>query len=882
LWKYGQSLNRLPNPYQIGIILYQLIRGAHSINNKKYIDNVIKVSAIINKADTLPQMATVSKLIDLWKEEEKQKIVMNKTNQNPYLNIKKGFDCTLIDAKIKMNSLYNDFPDRKNNVNKVSVKAEKVIPQNSINMCIKCINFYALNYTAKLLEVNHIKPKLIDTYIISDLSKVIIWPLMENKNKKGEVPKHSIYLHNNQVFLFFIKLFNNIFALPMLTFLHILRISHLPFFLIKWIISDKNQKFFLEINHNNKWLVGQVCINLSLLKNFIVNYLDKIADNYNYRSVNNSVIRLPPHKELGIIKYNNSLFVKVGESKIDKRVKSDMIHLFKIEGAKFMQLLNIKSFSRQLVRGKGELKLFDRFKVEKWILEGKLWNILNLYLTNNDLSSYILDCLKKQALKDYNLTKKDLIEPEMLSLYQDQIHNITYQSIFKILSNEWHDIKWIISFKFDTVFLDKHRNVLIKNIKENISHDYLFLTLISNMFNMDMVGIDKYNSLSRYNILEYDKLSEFLINIFFCKLDNKVNDLKYNFFSKYYNLLWLKFWNLKLKDQNSNSQMLAHDVITKTKFNFKYIRYLDTFILGINGTKPEVNEIRNVIDSFLKLELQLNNIHSNIVDIHNDNFKFMNINISTGLYYNNKFKILFLFPKKLIIKALINSGIINSNNIPICKKNLLKYNLNIIINTYIDINTFILSSFVICHDFSRLKRFLSYYINCSLKLTLQAKLENKYWIRVVSPVTPLIKNTKIYDINNSWKFFWQKSIGSIDKREGQLAWDNQAGSMIRLKFRRITRSNFNILLLFRLGLISSKILKKLYYFRVNNKKYLKRKYVSKNYNSNVINFNWESNVNFDFLITNYFDFFTLPAKKSKSHVCTDPRVKMKIISMNNS
>jgi hypothetical protein len=57
------------------------------------------------------------------------------------------------------------------------------------------------------------------------------------------------------------------------------------------------------------------------------------------------------------------------------------------------------------------------------------------------------------------------------------------------------------------------------------------------MFNMEMIGIYNYKSFSRYNLFEHDKLSEFLINIFFCKLDKKVNDLKYNFFNKYYNLL---------------------------------------------------------------------------------------------------------------------------------------------------------------------------------------------------------------------------------------------------------------------------------------------------------------------------------------------------------
>ena len=80
-----------------------------------------------------------------------------------------------------------------------------------------------------------------------------------------------------------------------------------------------------------------------------------------------------------------------------------------------------------------------------------------------------MSSLKKQAVKDYNLTKYDIFKPDMLSLYEDKINNITHQAIFHILKNEWHDIKWIISFKFDTVFLNEHRDILILNLKENIN-----------------------------------------------------------------------------------------------------------------------------------------------------------------------------------------------------------------------------------------------------------------------------------------------------------------------------------------------------------------------------------------------------------------------------
>jgi hypothetical protein len=805
-----------------------------SFNSKKYINNVIKVS----------------KLFDLGNESQMEEILINGASQKLDLNRKKA--PVLKNAKVEVDSLdYGVFWKHKEIY---SVK-ENIIPQNSINMCIKCINNYSNKYIAKLLEVSHIDPKQIDTYIIKDSSNILILPSMKSKRRPKEIDEQNRHTYSEKSYipLFFIKWFNNMLALPILTLIKILGVSHVPRSLIRWIISDKNKVFFRYIVHKNK---SRGLDNISLLKNYIVGYLDEIPKKPNYRCVKKGVVSLPAHKDLGLLVYKYkkySLGISRGRKSNNNKIKSGNIRVFKIESAKFMQLLNFKSFFTLLSSGKGELKLFDRFKVQKTILEGKLWSILNLYLTNNELYSFVLDSLKKQAIKDYSLAKNEIIEPEMLSFYQDKINNITYQAIFKILNNEWYDIKWFISFKFDTVFLDEHRDILIKNLKENINQDYLFIKLINNMFNMEMIGIYNYKSFSRYNLFEHDKLSEFLINIFFCKLDKKVNDLKYNFFNKYYNLLWLKFWNLKLKDQGSNSQMLARDVITKAKFNFKYIRYLDTFIIGINGSKSEVNEIRDVLESFLKSELQLNNLHSYIIDIHNDNLKFMSINISSGLFYGNKYKILFLFPKELIIKALINTGILSNKNIPICKKNLLKYNLNIIINTYIDINYFVLSSFAICHDFSKLNRLLSYYINCSLKLTLQAKLGNKLWNRVITPITPLRKDSKTYRINNYQKFVWQKSMGSMKKKLGQ--------------------SNFNILLLFRLGLISYKIFKKLYYFRVNNKKYLKRKYANKNCDSNINNINWESGVNFDFLISNYYDYYTRTKKNSRV-----PRVGIKILS----
>jgi hypothetical protein len=801
LSRYNQNLNSLKS------------------KSKKYIENVTKVS----------------KLFDLRKESEE--IIVNRSNQNLYLEEKIVPVLQSRSTKIEVDGLDDGVYLKQKGMFRIK---EKIIPQDSINMCINYINNYSTKYIAKLLGVSHINPKRIDTYIIRDSSNIMIWPNLKDKiiSKDREILKRQVYCQNSKIALFFIKLFNNMLALPIIT--HLKNQGVAPGFL-RWIFSDNNMEYYpcIEVKNNTG--------NIYLLKDYIVGYLDEIVEKGNCIYIKEGIVTLPVQVDLELLD-NKITPLGIGMECFYNNygIKNGNIRVLKIESAEFMLLLNLKSFSTYFLSGKGELQLLDKFKVQKSIIESELWDILNLYLINNELYSHVLDSLKKQVVSDYSLAKDEIIEPEMLSLYQDKIHNITYQVIFKILNNEWYDIKWFISFKFDTVFLDEHRSILIKNIEENINDDYLFLNLIKNMFNMKMIGIDNYKSMSKYNIFKHDKLSEFLINIFFCILDKKVNDLKYNFFDKYY--------FFKLKNKCNDNQILARDVNTKVKFNFKYIRYLDTFIIGINGTKSEVNEIREVLDSFLKSELKLNNLHSYITDIHNDDLKFMNINISSGLYYDNKYKILFLFPKQLIIKALINSGILNNKKIPICKTNLLKYNLNIIINTYIDINYFILGSFTVCHDFFKLNRLLSYYINCSLKLTIQTKLGNELWGRVLAPITYLRRDLKTYGINNSWKIVYQRSSRYMIKRLGQ--------------------SNLNILSLFRLGLISSKTFKKLYYFRVNNKKFFKRKYVNKNWDYNINNINWESDINFDFLISNYYDSSTSFAYKS--HVT---RVGMKILSL---
>jgi hypothetical protein len=123
----------------------------------------------------------------------------------------------------------------------------------------------------------------------------------------------------------------------------------------------------------------------------------------------------------------------------------------------------------------------------------------------------------------------------------------------------------------------------------------------------------------------------------------------------------------------------------------------------------------------------------------------------------------------------------------------------------------------------------------------------------------LNNESKMHVSNNNWKFF-ATYASQVRPRQKLTNYLTLCASPKRQEHNKI-----NIILLYRLGLITSKIFKKLYYFRVNNKKYLNRKYLlKKNYDSNFVNVNWENDlVNFDFLISNYYESSTMFTNESK-------------------
>jgi hypothetical protein len=87
-------------------------------------------------------------------------------------------------------------------------------------------------------------------------------------------------------------------ALPILTLIKKLGMARVPRSLIRWIISDKNNKFFRYIEDQNK---RRALVNIYLLKRYITDYLDEIPKKPNCSYLKNDIVSLPLHMDLGLL-----------------------------------------------------------------------------------------------------------------------------------------------------------------------------------------------------------------------------------------------------------------------------------------------------------------------------------------------------------------------------------------------------------------------------------------------------------------------------------------------------------------------------------------------------------------------------------------------------
>lgn len=381
-----------------------------------------------------------------------------------------------------------------------------------------------------------------------------------------------------------------------------------------------------------------------------------------------------------------------------------------------------------MVRYKKMLKKKDKFKLFYPFLMNNCINNSRIKIIKMNVSKYKKTFNYNNLIfsqKVWHILKNLIIENKELHFltyfYSSKTEFKLYKANFKKIRRDWKNVNWVISFKFNTSFTNNNNNLLLSFFKYYIKDDKL-IQILKIFFEKKILGLNYFRSISRFNWDESDKLSNLFVNVIFNKLDKKINNLNCNLFESWINYSVLKD-NIMINNNFSLNNILDNQFNSEVKI--KFVRYFDTFIIGLNSNKLVALEIKNELSYFLKTKLFLNNVYCYLTDIHNDNIKFLNVKLSSGLDRNNQHRIIFLSSRYLILRALINTGILNSKGRPIPMKQLLRYNINTIIHTYINIIYYIISSLYFCQDFNSTYKYIYYSISISLKFTLELKLNKK-------------------------------------------------------------------------------------------------------------------------------------------------------------
>jgi hypothetical protein len=248
------------------------------------------------------------------------------------------------------------------------------------------------------------------------------------------------------------------------------------------------------------------------------------------------------------------------------------------------------------------------------------------------------------------------------------------------------------------------KNIFLKTFKDN-----RFWEELDKMFLCDFLNICSSSIYKKNNILGFNVLSFFLLNIYLNELDVYIYDISItynsrinlvcfeNFLLKYSEnmcFFLLKFYPLKFSKflfyfksfnnvRDFNFSSLFDFIYFSFKFNrsLSYVRYLHYFLLGVVGSKSFSIFIRDKIVSFLRSNLHFNVKNNFIISSVKDFIFFLGFSIKFSRVYFKKYKSIFPINYKNSLFLKLNSYKMKLNNLHFNRiKSELLLSLNLLIN----------------------------------------------------------------------------------------------------------------------------------------------------------------------------------------------------------
>lgn len=233
----------------------------------------------------------------------------------------------------------------------------------------------------------------------------------------------------------------------------------------------------------------------------------------------------------------------------------------------------------------------------------------------------------------------------------------------------WKSCTWFVKLDIDMFFGEVNQKRLLNILSESID-DELVMNLIQQMFN-----VFSNKSISSSEFFQDNLFSCFLCNVYLHKLDEFIIKKRHEIWDKNDIIKfaapqteeWKKAINIDVEELKSCKSFHQKRVLKRTLMNEKkkkarkmglvrytladeqkavvgakvfdtiyYVRYLDEFLLGIKGLKSLAADIKKKISQYIKSDLQLALISSELYNVKSSKVRYLGFDISVLDVKNNR------------------------------------------------------------------------------------------------------------------------------------------------------------------------------------------------------------------------------------------------------
>lgn len=440
--------------------------------------------------------------------------------------------------------------------------------------------------------------------------------------------------------------------------------------------------------------------------------------------------------------FSNSKMLDVDLKSFDKQITKYIKTGKRIEG-----LSNIISNSKFL------LLCYYKIKLDYRMLDK---NVFNKIAKDIRIGSYNFYYPVKRKLA-FKLTRKEKFL-DIASLG----NRIVQEAIWQLLKLIYEKISSNTLYKLN---LNKSRHAVLDQIQITMKHSIWFIEGdMSEHFNIisyDLL-VSKINSIIKdqsfinlvckvlytkckfpnkkiSSCLEFQRetIISLLLNIFLYNFDIKMLEFSKSFNKSAYSKSNLKYTEIA-KNQN---HIICSKLLDNVKFKeFKYVRYINSFLIGVIGSKKDCINIRLYIQKLLKTEFEFNVNKIKITYAKSNNTFFLGCNIcvlnfsKNELQYflgkNKKFtktlnKLQINIPIKRVISVLNNAGYCKTNGSPTRFGKLVHKPITEIILKYKILQSNLLNHYSIANNYKYISIKVHYILKYSCALTIASKMKLK-------------------------------------------------------------------------------------------------------------------------------------------------------------